>query len=275
MLTDIQIKLSAMLKDLVVILDENQIEYYIVGGTLLGAIRHKGFIPWDDDIDLSFPRQHFEYLIRNAQRLLPSYYKIESQSTNESFPYFYAKMYDTRTTLIENFTPPLVRGIYIDIFPLDGITNDSNLQIKKINQMKFYLNIYRRWHTKKISPLRLWHKVRRLLLTPLIKVLYSRTRLSQKICRIQREFSWQSTEYIVNYLGAWHEKEIQPKQWYQHRTQYQFNDFKVWGPRDYDPILTRLYGDYMSLPHIESRRSHHKSSYINLELPYKDYQYKI
>ncbi len=264
-----------MLKDLVAILDANQIEYYIVGGTLLGAIRHKGFIPWDDDIDLSFPRQHFEYLIRNAQRLLPPYYVIESHLTDKNFPYFYAKMYDTRTTLIENFTQPLVRGIYIDIFPLDGITKESTLQMKSINRMKFYLNINSRWHTKKKSPSRLRHKVRQFLLAPLVNVLYSRTRLAKKICRLQSEVSWQNTEYIVNYFGAWHEKEIQPKHWYENRAQYQFNDIKVWGPKNYDPILTRLYGDYMLLPPFESRKSHHKSCYINLELPYKDCKYSI
>ena len=99
---------------------KNNISYYVVGGTMLGAVRHHGFIPWDDDIDVGIPRRDYERLLNDKELLLLSEerYTIESfRDGNQDFEYPYAKIYDTHTTLIENCRTKTKRGIYIDVFP--------------------------------------------------------------------------------------------------------------------------------------------------------------
>lgn len=269
---ELQQRLSLMFKDLVDILEQQNISYYAVGGTLLGAVRHQGFIPWDDDIDISIPRPEYEAFIKSAHKFLPTYYSLETLHTTYNFPFHYAKLYDTRTTLITNFTQPFKRGIFIDIFPLDGISNDKVKQIKNIKKMRFYLKVYRRIFTTKVRSPKLSHRICHCILSPIAKLIYSKNNLINKINRLCSQVPWKNSDYIVNYMGAWKHREIQPKAWYNERVRLKFENFEIWGPKEYDKILTCLYGDYMQLPPKEKRKSHHKIQYINLDLPYKAHE---
>ncbi|MCO5113699.1 MAG: LicD family protein [Bdellovibrionaceae bacterium] len=260
-----------MFKDLVTILDQNNVQYYAVGGTLLGAIRHKGFIPWDDDIDISIPRPEYDTFIANAHKMLPPHYVLETHHDNDTFPYHYAKLYDTRTTLVANFTQPFPRGIYIDIFPLDGITSNKKEQIKNVKKMRFYLKVYRRVFTLKARSPVLLHRMGHYILASIAKLFYSKKTILKKIDNLARLIPWEQAEYIVNYFGAWKTKEIHKKSWYDERIRLPFNDFEVWAPKEYEQFLSCLYGNYMELPPVETRKSHHKVKYLNLDLPYKDY----
>ncbi len=270
-IAELQKRLSPMFKDLVTILDQNNVQYYAVGGTLLGAIRHKGFIPWDDDIDISIPRPEYDTFIANANKMLPPHYVLETHHDNDTFPYHYAKLYDTRTTLVANFTQPFPRGIYIDIFPLDGITSNKKEQIKNVKKMRFYLKIHRRVFTLKAHSPHLSHRVGHCVLAPIAKIFYSKKAVLKKIDDLSQITPWEQAEYIVNYFGAWKTKEIHKKSWYNERIQLPFDDFKVWAPKEYEKVLSCLYGNHMELPPVETRKSHHKVKYINLDLPYKDY----
>ena len=120
-MNELQSKLVDMLQYFHNLCVENQIRYYIVEGSFLGAVRHKGFIPWDDDIDLGVPREDYDRLISIMKNRGQGRYVLESPSENKDFVYSFSKLYDTQTTLIPISRYHIQRGIYLDIFPLDGV----------------------------------------------------------------------------------------------------------------------------------------------------------
>ena len=117
--------------DILTAIDEicrkENIRYYLAGGTLLGAVRHKGFIPWDDDIDIAMPRDDYERFLKVMRKGAHPYYKILALEYKEDYPYTFAKVVDTRTRLQEEIGKDLPEmGVFIDIFPLDGMGDDRD-----------------------------------------------------------------------------------------------------------------------------------------------------
>ena len=107
------------------------IRYYLLGGTMLGAVRHHGFIPWDDDIDVGIFRDDYELFISKAQSYLPNYYFLQNIYTDPECMINFTKIRDSRTTFIETSTKSkkMNHGVYIDIFPLDFYPDDENDKI--------------------------------------------------------------------------------------------------------------------------------------------------
>ena len=121
-MTETQRKLLTALQWFHHFCSEHNLRYYAVGGTCLGAVRHKGFIPWDDDIDVGMPRKDYKKFLELTSAIQDNeLYKVEYLPSKHGFTYPYCKLYDIGTTLIENSRYKIKRGIYIDVFPLDGI----------------------------------------------------------------------------------------------------------------------------------------------------------
>ena len=119
-----QIELD-MLKEIDRICRRENIQYYLAGGTLLGAVRHKGFIPWDDDIDIAMARDEYERFLKVMKKERHPYLKIFAMEFDKEYQYTFAKVVDTRTRLIEEIGKDLPdMGVFIDIFPIDGLGND-------------------------------------------------------------------------------------------------------------------------------------------------------
>ena len=113
-----------LLKEFVKVCEKNNLRYFMVGGSALGCVRHKGFIPWDDDIDVAMPREDYEKFMK-MQDELPSYCFIQNYKTDPHYIYNYGKLRDSRTTFIESYYKyhRINHGVWIDIFPLDGISS--------------------------------------------------------------------------------------------------------------------------------------------------------
>ena len=139
---DIQNRLLEMLKFFHEYCVEHGLKYYLIGGSMLGAARHHGFIPWDDDIDIGLPRYDFDRLsamFENKGRFI-----LETPHTPENLCYPFSKLYDSTTTLVDNKRHKQVRGLYIDIFPIDGCGNSEEEAFKwyrKIERVKLLLKI--------------------------------------------------------------------------------------------------------------------------------------
>lgn len=115
-----QIELN-ILQNFIDVCEKLQIQYFVVQGTLLGTIRHQGFIPWDDDIDVGMLRADYEIFIKNGQDLLPDEYFIQTHDTDPAYPHGFAKVRNSHTAFVETTCKDIHmnHGIYIDVFPFD------------------------------------------------------------------------------------------------------------------------------------------------------------
>lgn len=249
------------------ICQENDIKYYMLGGTQLGAVRHKGFIPWDDDIDVGIPREDYEKFIKISSENLPNGIELAHYKKDKKFPYGFSKLYDTKTTLVEenNTKEGIIGGIYIDVFPLDGIGNTYKEAHKNFQKIDFLRRVLY-YNTAKVKTKNPIKKLANICFRFL-----NTYKIISKINNKAEKYDFNSSDYVVNTYGAWRFKEISKKDVFGNPTLYDFEGHKFYGVEKYDEYLTSLYGNYNELPPEEKRKSHHHIRYLNLNLPYKDY----
>ncbi len=247
----------------------NNIRYYALGGTMLGAIRHGGFIPWDDDIDVGIPRPDYERLrtlIGNKE--FETFYFETPDSLYSEYRYPYGKLYDTRTTLTEHTWPALRRGVFIDIFPLDGLGNDekeSTQNWKRIVKKSNYL-----WaRTCAVRKERSMVKNMAIIAAHLIpKGMAGEKKLLYDMDLKCKSYDYYQCIYGGNVFGNWGLKEIMPSSIMGRPTLYRFGDIEIYGAEHADKYLTRLYGDWKKLPPVEKRVTHHDYLELDLSMPY-------
>lgn len=256
----------AMLREFVNVCNKLNLRYYLLGGTLLGAVRHQGFIPWDDDIDVGMPREDYNVFLKEGQALLPKYLFIQSLNTEPEYPMCFAKIRNSKTTFVESSIAHLHinHGVYIDVFPLDNYP-DGEKEKAFVKKNRFY--------NRRISMIyrlngRLTCKQRAISL--LMKLWYPNVKTAiQKREKLYR--SVRSSGRIANHGGAWGQKEIVPADWYGAGTPVMFEGMELMAPEKYHNWLTQVYGDYMQLPPVEKRVGHHYTDVIDLEKPYTEY----
>lgn len=239
---------------------ENNIIYSLYFGTLLGAVRHKGYIPWDDDIDLMMPRPDYDKFIDlyNHEK-----YRVVSSKIDTKYPYLFAKVEDKRTKLVENTDIEYNIGINVDVFPLEGIP-DSNKELKiyfkKINKYKDLLNL----KTVKIAPSR--SLIKNLILKTL-KILFFWKSYEKIILQFQNEvdkFNYENSKYLI--APSFHRKKTKKltKLLYTEIIDIDFESKKYKAIKRHDEYLTMQYGNYMKLPPEKDRVTHHVyKAYLN------------
>lgn len=259
-----QNKLLEMFIEINDFFEKNGIEYFMLGGTLLGAIRHKGFIPWDDDIDLGIPRKDYERMLTIPAQDWPQ--GLEVKSSND-LPYLFSKIVNKNTTLVENYSEKLTYGLYIDIFPLD-YSKKNNF---RGNRVTLLISLARLYKVKKIDSKEKYYWLKFLVkkIIDLFPLNVFEILFQKEMCR--RSGLKHQYDYMGNFLGAWGKKEVVQASIYTKRVKYEFEGYSFYGPFSYDLYLSSLYGEYLQLPPIEKRVSHHDYEYINLNMPYKKY----
>ena len=244
---------------------ENGLRYYILCGTMLGAARHKGFIPWDDDIDVGMPRKDYERFLDLADGKMFGPYTVESpRSEAKEFWYYFSKVYDTQTTLIENNRKIVKRGLYIDVFPLDGIGQSYEESLKNYKSIVWRMNFLTA-RSVAVREGRKWYKNLAVHVMQCIPdCIVNEKALVRKITRMSAERAFDGCAYVGNLPSAWREKELIKREIYGTPTLYQFEHLQVYGVEDFDAYLTALYGDWRELPPEDKRVSHH--SILNYDL---------
>lgn len=241
------------------------LRYYVLGGTMLGAVRHQGFIPWDDDIDVGMPREDYEIFLHRAQELLPDHIFLQTHDTDPEYPANFAKLRNSQTTFIESGLQyrNINHGIYIDIFPLDFYPDKGQLLFRAKN-MLLKMRI-----TDALSPGNERMKTKTKAVRLLSRFLYPSIPSAIKKRDVLFKSVTEGTR-IANHCGAWLSKEIVPAQWYGEGVILPFEGLEVRAPSDYHAWLTQVYGDYMQLPPEEKRVGHH---YLEAFDPDKSYTY--
>lgn len=231
----------------------NDIKYSLGEGTLLGAVRHRGYIPWDDDIDIVLLRSEYNRLISEFPKVYKGHFKIASLERNEEWIRPYAVAYDDDTLLIEAGREKMSIGVKIDIFPVDNIPSDINVKsfFDTIRPWMVYHNLC--GAVKGSS----FFKTICLKLIYFTTVFYSRRKQAQHIQRLLCKYNSQDSDRLFEWTMYKHSISIFPKAVFNEYKYYPFEDRYYMGMVNADEYLTSLYGDYMQLPPEEDRKPHH------------------
>lgn len=251
-LHDVEIEI---LDEFVRVCKKNNLKYFLVGGTLLGAVRHEGFIPWDDDIDIGMPREDYEKFIKIANEELNEKYFIHYFTNDKNYYLNFLKVKKKNTFFDEGMLEGIdtYKNIWIDIFPYDKVENPNSKMFVIKNYI--YKNtvpviFYKRKIFTKDKLRRPW--IRFLYLPFSYKFLI---KLLNKIA--QSENKKENCKYMTSYSGAYNfKKETLPIDKMYPLMTVKFDNKKYTCFNDYDYYLSSIYGDYMKLPPKEKRVAH-------------------
>lgn len=253
-----------IVKEVIRICDENGLTYYMSGGTLLGAVRHNGFIPWDDDIDLAMPRDDYETFLQIAPALLPKHLQIVNYRTDPSYQYYITRVrdVDTKVEEVRIGNDNRYTNASIDIFPLDGTPNPLWLRKLYFFRVMAHRAIMSLCYKDSIDRSRKRGKAEKLLLAVMEKLpiekIFDPYKVKCKIDRMMRKHKIEKAENIGCLMGAYRTNQIVPKRYFGSGRMYRFETITMRGPELYDEYLTQMYGDYMKLPPKESQKVHFK-----------------
>lgn len=234
---------------------ENNIKYFLSHGTLLGAIRYKKFIPWDDDVDVLVPREDYERLLslfEDSER-----YRLYSHEKNEEYLFPYAKICDMTTRKDEFGYKGLSLGVDMDIFPLDAWDNDlekAKNEVKALCKNRFYLGLTKLKKPDSVNPLKRFVKGTVMIWC---KLFGSKYYLDQ-IIKESKKHKAENSVYLGN--KAWcvyKERDIIPARVFADTTEVEFEGLLFPAPVGWDEYLTCMYGDYLPEPPKEKQKTHH------------------
>lgn len=248
----LQLKELEILKDFDAFCRKHDLKYCLAGGTLLGAVRHKGFIPWDDDIDIYMPRP--DYIKFN--QIYNSKYTLKSPLVDKQWHYPFAKLMNMEIKLVEDNTSKIT-GVWVDIFPADGWPTSYEDSVN-YHKKQIWLERIVALRNAQVA------KSKRGSLITLAKFLFIRPlRLTPEgliVCYIDRKssqkFSYADSEFVGNVVWPGEKIIRVNKGFFNDRTELLFEDASFYAPANYHDYLVQAYGNYMKVPHVSERINH-------------------
>jgi len=243
---------------------EHHLCYYLVAGTLLGAVRHKGFIPWDDDIDVAMPRSDYDQLIQHANQWIPQPYELKCAEHDADYPSDFGKFINSNTTLVEREHHSYIGGIYVDVFPLDSITSNpfrQRIHFMEYTMLKKLLYLLCRNPYKHGHGLSSWPAL-------LCQQLFKPSSVVKRLLKVQQTYSCQDSPLIVDHdFGR---RGVMDKTIYGTPVEISFEGHQFYGVAKTHEYLSAIYGDYMTIP-PGPKQKQHNFFLLDYQLPYRQY----
>lgn len=243
--------------------DKNNIQYYLTSGTLLGAVKYKGFIPWDDDIDIALKREDYMKLIKILIEDDNPNYKILSLYNVKDYYYLFAKLVCTNTILVENTKKIKELGVYVDIFPLDYYNDDYEKYLKKLRGIKrLVIMRYRaKNHIEKHQNLQVYHKKRKFrvikdVLFNIIDIFSLPLGYNFWAKCYDKLLSKNKTGKFIT-RGDKYIKKFDAKL-FDEIEEYEFENYKFTSIKNADYFLKTIYGNYLEDLPKEFQETHHQ-----------------
>lgn len=257
----LQIKELNLLKVFLDVCSQLKLRPFLVCGSALGAIKYQGFIPWDDDVDVALLRSEYEQFLDQAPEILPEWCFLQNWRTEHSFPHIYSKLRDTRTVMIEcsERLLPITRGVFIDVFPIDGYPENRAEQMIFEARKQTYIRALNSAFEHEGLVRRAFYGTFRLL-----GCHRHTSNIAASYERMLKKYPPESSRLWCNH-GNWQGKlEYAPREQYGNGSAASFEGIEVLVPERYDEYLSQKYGDWRSDPPLEQRVSHHRLSMVDI-----------
>ena len=250
------------LRMLMEICEKNHLRYYLIGGSLLGAMRHRGFIPWDDDIDVGLPRPDYNRFVQIAKDYLPAHMDVKTMTSDPNYKCYFTRLINNKKKIYwDHGQYTAVIGVWMDVFPLDGLPKNRLLRKLQVFRVKLNKALYKFTQIDYVTtnrtnrPLSERVLIRFAQLTHIGKLMDADKRL-KKLDRAVQRYDYDTCAYAWNFSGCYGKREIVPHIQLGGSRTAQFEGMQVSIPEAAEDYLTSIYGDYMKLPPEDQRKSH-------------------
>ncbi|MBR1548332.1 MAG: LicD family protein [Prevotella sp.] len=243
---------------------QHGLRYYIWAGTMIGAVRHHGFIPWDDDIDIAMPRPDYEQLVAHSSQWLAAPYELVCAENDPLYPLPFAKIQDSSTTLIERTHLHYLGGVYIDVFPIDGVPANGlqrRLHFARYEYWKRVLYLIHRDPYKHGHGPSSWIPL-------LCRRLYTMAGVQARLRRLLLSCDYDQAALVADYDDGL--RGVMDKSVLGTPTAYDFEGTQVMGVEQSHTYLSHKYGDYMTIPDGDHQRQHN-FNVLDMDHPYRSY----
>lgn len=259
-LREVQLSELEILIEFDKICKKHNLKYTLSSGTMIGAVRHKGFIPWDDDIDVNMPRPDYEKFIEifNTEADLTRFALTRDRGKDADYPFI--KILD-KTVALGKGGFEEVDNLWMDIFPVDGLDKDDKKTTKIINKSIFYRHIITVSKYKGVKYYHGKHSKFKFILGKIFAKMYGDKRAIKNSLKLALKIPYESAEYVGVVTWGARLGERVPKKGFEELTELEFEGHKFKAISCWDEYLKGLYGDYMQLPPEEQRKTHSIEAY--------------